>query len=217
MEKWKLLEKDDILFNVSNKGNLQVLGDKVVGARNNIIKTRNKLIKTLDDIKDFSFNGGHEDNRYLFTHGYYTHLLVAEAWIGPIPEGMTVNHKDLNKFNNEVENLEIISKSDNLKHAWENGAFDHLMLSQKEIDRRYIKKEIHKLNRQWVVLDPSFKILSTHDSQETAAKSIGVSRQSANNSFRRGKPILRHYYICKLREVSELKKKIGGRNHGTTN
>ena len=45
------------------------------------------------------------------------HRLVAMAFIGPIPDDMTVNHKDGLKSNNAVENLEIVSHADNLEHA----------------------------------------------------------------------------------------------------
>jgi len=48
---------------------------------------------------------------------YYVHRLVAEYFIGSIPEGYCVNHKDGNKLNNDVNNLEIVSYSENTRHA----------------------------------------------------------------------------------------------------
>ncbi|PLR67654.1 MULTISPECIES: HNH endonuclease [Bacillaceae] len=48
--------------------------------------------------------------------------------MGPIPKEYTVNHDDLNKFNNDVKNLKIMTKSDNLKHAWRNGVYDKIKL-----------------------------------------------------------------------------------------
>ena len=47
----------------------------------------------------------------------YVHRLVWEAHNGPIPPGMTVNHKDLNKSNNRLDNLELMTQADNLAHA----------------------------------------------------------------------------------------------------
>lgn len=46
----------------------------------------------------------------------YIHRLVAEQFIGCL-DGMTVNHKDLNKFNNHVDNLEIVTQAENNAHA----------------------------------------------------------------------------------------------------
>ena len=46
-----------------------------------------------------------------------THILVAKAFI-PNPYKLPeVNHKDCNKYNNKVTNLEWVSKHDNMKHA----------------------------------------------------------------------------------------------------
>ena len=51
---------------------------------------------------------------------YQIHQLVARMFIGPCPENNIVNHKDLNKTNNCVSNLEYLSHSDNRKHYIEN-------------------------------------------------------------------------------------------------
>lgn len=49
---------------------------------------------------------------------FYVHRLVAEAFIGEIKRGYSVNHKDGNKANNRVENLEIVTYSENVKHSY---------------------------------------------------------------------------------------------------
>ena len=49
------------------------------------------------------------------------HRLVAEAFI-PNPDNMSdVNHKDMNKLNNHVSNLEWTSHADNVKHSYDSG------------------------------------------------------------------------------------------------
>lgn len=51
----------------------------------------------------------------------YIHRLVAKMFISNYNELPDVNHKDGDKSNNEISNLEWISKSDNTKHAIDNG------------------------------------------------------------------------------------------------
>lgn len=53
--------------------------------------------------------------------GMSMHNLVAKAFIGDIPDGYVVNHIDGNKVNNNVNNLEIITISENNKHAFRTG------------------------------------------------------------------------------------------------
>lgn len=49
------------------------------------------------------------------------HRLVAEAFLGPRPLGMVINHKNLVKSNNQPENLEYVTRQENEKHAQING------------------------------------------------------------------------------------------------
>jgi len=52
---------------------------------------------------------------------YKVHRLVAKTFI-PNPDNLPqVNHKDGNKKNNHVDNLEWISRSGNIRHAYDNG------------------------------------------------------------------------------------------------
>ncbi len=49
-------------------------------------------------------------------YGVRVHILVAEAWIGPRKPKIHVNHKDLDKTNNHIDNLEYATPKENAQH-----------------------------------------------------------------------------------------------------
>jgi hypothetical protein len=74
-------------------------------------------------------------------HKFYAHRLVAEAFI-PNPNGLpVVNHKDGNKLNNCVDNLEWISYSDNVSHAHQTN------LISKSRETEYYTEDLE--NEEW--------------------------------------------------------------------
>jgi len=48
------------------------------------------------------------------------HRLVYMAHVGPIPKGMQINHKDENKENNCIENLELMTQKENCNYGTRN-------------------------------------------------------------------------------------------------
>ena len=51
---------------------------------------------------------------------HYVHRLVAQMFI-PNPENKPfINHKDMNRANNNVDNLERVDNGENVKHGYEN-------------------------------------------------------------------------------------------------
>jgi hypothetical protein len=78
---------------------------------------------------------------------YTVHRLVAQAFIGPRPAGMHINHKNGIKTDNRAENLEYVTPSQNMKHAHamglqSNKGEKHSRHKLKEQDIMEIKRRI---------------------------------------------------------------------------
>jgi hypothetical protein len=97
----------------------------------------------------------------------YVHRLVAEAFHGPLPVGLTINYKDGNKLNNRPGNLEYVPYTENNRHAIRIGLTIHrrgenhqsAILTAKQV------KEIRRLRGQgWTYqrIADKFSICYTH-------------------------------------------------------
>jgi hypothetical protein len=74
------------------------------------------------------------------------HRMVVETFIGPIPDGMQVNHMDGNKENNHLDNLEVCTGSQNQLHR-------HRVLGQHQGEHHPLSKlkerDIHLLRTMY--------------------------------------------------------------------
>lgn len=99
------------IYHVSNIGRIKRMAPGI-NARVGEIK---KVGKSSMGYWQFSgFFGGKAKN-------VYVHRAVAEAFIGEIPDGYEINHKNGIKTDNRVENLEIVTRSQNCIHAIKTG------------------------------------------------------------------------------------------------
>ena len=73
------------------------------------------------------------------------HRLVLEAWVGPCPEGCVTNHKNGNKTDNRLENLEYCTQSENMAHSYGYG------LSPKPPTKRGSQCHLSKLTEEKVL------------------------------------------------------------------
>jgi hypothetical protein len=51
--------------------------------------------------------------------GWLLHRVVWEACIGPIPDGLVINHKNAVRTDNRLVNLEACTQSQNVRHAFD--------------------------------------------------------------------------------------------------
>ena len=108
MEIWKDIKGYEGLYQISNKGRVKTLGNN---------KTRK------EKIRDGKIDRGYK-RILLCKNGKkkqcLIHRLVAEAFL-PNPDNLpVVNHKDENKLNNNVENLEWCTQAYNVNYSHNN-------------------------------------------------------------------------------------------------
>jgi hypothetical protein len=65
------------------------------------------------------------------------HRLVAAAFIPNFSQDLQVNHINCIKSDNRIENLEMVTQSQNTKHAWSN---KRMKLTMKGADGKFIKR-----------------------------------------------------------------------------
>ncbi len=113
MEDWKPIKGHEN-HEISSLGRVRSKDSvSIIRSRWGQLCERKKSGKILSTYKAGSYLG----IRFLFRgKNYYIHRLVVESFIGEIGD-MCVNHKDGNKHNNELSNLEIVTRSQNLLHS----------------------------------------------------------------------------------------------------
>lgn len=86
------------------------------------------------------------------------HILVMEAFVGPCPEGMEVDHLDSDRANSRLDNLEYVTHKENVRRASINGRynlpnrFDHFWLNKGRVARI----------RQWIEKGYSLVRIARH-------------------------------------------------------
>lgn len=69
---------------------------------------------------------------------FSAHLLVWEAFVGPVEPGMYIDHIDGDKGNNDLSNLRMVSQSENMKNAYRNGHKQQVGVSKYSKDGEFI-------------------------------------------------------------------------------
>lgn len=143
MEIWKDIKGYEGLYQISDLGNVKSLPrTRISKIQKNPTKIKEKILKLCIRSKNYKYyvcnlsKNGKGKN-------YTVHRLVAETFIENFENKTQVNHKDGNRLNNKVDNLEWVTPKENTIHAWKNGIvkFDD---KRKDILLKAINKRWHK-------------------------------------------------------------------------
>lgn len=75
---------------------------------------------------------------------FRVHRLVVESFIGDVPDGMQVNHIDYNRANNHVENLEIVTRLENVRHS-----YDRTVKANSKGNPKITRKEVNEIRDKY--------------------------------------------------------------------
>ncbi len=100
----------------------------------NLGRIRRDYLYVIDPIKENKYHYVRISNKEVSKHKL-VHILVLEAFKSR-PEGnWEVNHIDCQKNNNHLHNLEWVTRSQNMAHAFNSGQMDHVYRKGKENPR----------------------------------------------------------------------------------
>ncbi len=116
-EVWRDVQSN-LNYEVSSRGRVRSKQRVVMRSHGIPRRVRERIMKPAATPRGYWFVSLYEGGK---SKQAYLHRLVAEAFIGPCPAGIQVNHKDLNKANNVVGNLEYVTPQENMAHAHEAG------------------------------------------------------------------------------------------------
>ncbi len=137
MEIWKSIKGFEGKYEISSLGRVRSLSRLKVGKSNSSFITEEKILSLSFNKDGYKKCSLHKDGRR-FT--YQVHRLVAEAFIPNINNLPQVNHKDWDRTNNRVENLEWCTykyNSEN-KRIKSNKFFTNYKVTQYDFQGRHI-------------------------------------------------------------------------------
>lgn len=149
IEIWKSIPSLNGWYEASNLGNIRSL-------RYNGGKRKKPRIRVLRKRKD-----GYLDV-HIFEKHYLVHLLVWEAFNGPIPKGLEVNHINEIRWDNRIDNLNLLTRKENVNWGSAN---------EKRSKKVYECTADGKIVKEW-------------QSQLKAAKELNIPQGSISNNAR---------------------------------
>lgn len=133
MSRLKLIEGYELYF-ISDDG--KVFSDKY--------KTRRELSQRKNS-RGYMYVNLCKNGKY---KSVTVHRLVANAFLENRCGTLEVNHKDGNKENNDISNLEWVTKSQNIKHAFRNG-LNHPRIHEYHHASKLTEKDVCEIREKY--------------------------------------------------------------------
>lgn len=138
-EEWKQVE-DFPRYLISTKGRAISTVKNITPLKLQTDKIGYKFIRMYPEDARFGY---YPNGRGVIPKLEKIHRLVLQAFSPTKDESLQVNHKDGDKANNKLENLEWMTHSDNIRHSWSIGLRDNSS-KQAAVKRRKPMVAIHK-------------------------------------------------------------------------
>lgn len=159
-ETWKDVVGYEGRYIVSSFGMVKSLPKKHVTPQNVVFFTKERLLHPYQMPNGYLVVNLYNDGKKTQA---YVHRIVANAFLG-VNNEMTVNHKDENKTNNNIENLEYLTRADNIRYSSE---------ITKKTGRK--KGKVHNsIPVNQYTLDGNF--VARYESANLAADNVGLKR-----------------------------------------
>jgi hypothetical protein len=113
-EQWKAMPGYEGLYEVSDQGRVRSL-ERFYMRRGYKVRVRERILRHGVNPSGYYHVALHQKGHQ---KSYLIHRLVFVAFCGPIPDGYEINHKDGEKSNNSPYNLEVVTRSENERHAY---------------------------------------------------------------------------------------------------
>lgn len=170
MEIWKSVKDYEGLYEVSNFGNVKSVEREVfIKGKSNVIRKCVYKSKILNPYKYKRKNSLNKEFQVVLSKQGITktkrvQILVAEAFLGE-RNGLEVNHKNGNSLDNNIKNLELITRKENIKHAFNN----NLIKTSKKVAK----------------IDEKGNIMKIYQSETIACNENNVSQGKISRSIKR--------------------------------
>lgn len=164
-EIWKDIDGYEGIYKISNYGRILSLN---YGAKNHALSGKQRYLKTPRSSSGYHHVQLYKDGK---SSTLLVHILVASAFVPNPANKAEVNHIDGNKANNKANNLEWVTRKENLEHAYANG------LKRRNPRLGYVGR-LNPLSKPVYQLDKNGILIKKWDSSYDAAHEGGFNQNS---------------------------------------